>query len=666
MDKYDLKSQYKTITGKLSDFQRESIKKLREHIRQDDDARANWKEKQVIAENQRMGVGRYTNVPYEGAPDIPLPETDKLIKKAVSGLVLSAWSPKKIVSVKPPVGADPQVVSQVVQIEDDFNAFMRSPEVNWYEKLCLAADIGKSTGHALFRVCKEFEATKVHQEIDLEELRTQGIDVDGLRTLPREEKEMFVAQQLGLIPDDDEDAEIISSIIDQFDKGNEVIEYDKSITESYPNCVIDTPTKVWVPKYTTDINTSSRITREEWWSRRDLEDAMDRGIFRKKDLDVLLSDTVNKDDDDIVEQQKARNEGISDSGESDLYRVEVVNAYYKAKDKDKEQRWIFVFLADINDPDDALLFSKPFPYDFKGWDYEKYNNEIKDSRYYSSRGIPEQCRAIQEIMERSVNNMIIRDEYNNMPLFSVLDTSEIADSPMAVAPGDKMIVQDHGEIQYINKANAVDISSERIMQYLKATVEEYIGVGDQMFRNATNKGGGKTLGEIEVGMQSLAPMKSLDVINWNNTLTRVYQKMFAIYLECKGIRLPFKLEVKSNGNLEQSDTHLATQKAYARLGAIGQLMQAGVADQTDMYNAAKDWLEKDGIKDPDLFITNPEEILQSRLAALQQQVMALQQQAEEINDANQKEIKQLARTGKKIEKEVSKFEGEMEVEGEEA
>ena len=669
MEIKDPKSQFKTEAGKLSKYENDAVKELRKKIRGDDDARASWKSKMAIAENQRMGVGRYTNLPYENAPDIPLPETDKLIKKAVSTLVLSSWMPKKLATIKPIFGIslNPENTQLLANAEAEFNAMLRNANTDLFNKLCLAADTGKTMGHALFRVYKEFRTVINHYEIDLNDLDEEGIDIERIKALGHDEKVELLAKQLALDPADEDDNEVIEGIIEQFDDGNDIIEYDLNKVISTPNLAVDIPTKVFVPRSTTDIGSSERITREEWWTERAIQDGIDKEIFRDVGkLKELLEKT--NDDDDSVEKQKAQNEGVSEKGESDLYRVEIVNCYHKRKESDKEQRWIFMFLADLSDSDDATLFSKPFPYDFDEWDYEKYNNEIKDKRYYNPRGVPEQVRAIQEIMERSVNNMLIRDEYNNMPLFKVLSSSEIADSTMAVAPGDKLIVGDMGEIEYVNKANAVDLSSERIMQYLKATVEEYQGVNDQLFRNATNKGGGKTLGEIEVGMQATAPIHSVDIINWNSTISKVYTKLFNIFLECKEMTIPFPVEVRSNGNLEVSDQELATRKAYTRLVVAGEIMKQGapIMNLEDFYNAYKDWLEKDGVKDPELFSTHPAEVLKDQLGQMFQQLKQLQGQAEEIKKQNQKGTKQLARTDEKIDKEIAKFEGKMEVKGEEA
>ena len=74
------------------------------------------------------------------------------------------------------------------------------------------------------------------------------------------------------------------------------------------------------------------------------------------------------------------------------------------------------------------------------------------------------------------------------------------------------------------------------------------------------------------------------------------------------------------------------------------MQQVGVADAMDVYNSYVDFLEKDGVRQPDQFATNPEEIMQSQLAQMQQQLQQMQQQAMMLNDANEKATKKLAQT----------------------
>lgn len=643
----------------------EFLTELRSKITDDEDSRSGWIDKIVIAENQRLGINRITNTPYEGAPDLPLPETDKCIKKAVANLVLSAWSPKKLATANVPLGVqlDVKTDQQLVVAEMAFNDLLRSPKIDLFNKLNLAADHTKCKGHALFKICNEFSKEKVHKTVDL--LKLDPSMVENIKSLSRDEKVQLASQQFNLIPDDADDKETIDDIIDQFDSGEPILEFDKVEITSIPQIEVVNPNKVIVPKDTTDIASAERITYEVFMPQRQLVKDMKDGIFYDKNLEEILYKQGSENDDDIVEQQKVVNEGLDDTAKTGLWKLHYVNCWFSPTGVEgDEQRWVFVFLADVSSPTDALLFSKPFSYPyFNGWDFEKVDNEIKDARYYSSRGIPEQIRALQEFLERSFNNMLIRDEYNNMPIFAVKNGSDFAEDELTVAPGDKLVVDDINEIALLNKTSSPDYSSERILQYIKATMEEYQAVPDQLFNNSTNKGGANTKYEVQAGLSVIQGVANIDVINFNNVLSKVYTKMWQILKESGNplFQFQFDVEVKSNGTLEIANQDIATQKALNRIAQVGLFRQAGLATAEDHYNAAKDWLEKDGNKNPEDYITNPVEIAKQEITQLEQYAMQLKQQIAQMQEIIERDQKNLARTQAKTEKVMNQFSGRMEI-----
>jgi len=659
----------------LTDSENEFLHKLRAKIRTDDEDRSQWKLKIISSNNQRLGVKRVTNYPYPGAPNIPLPETDKLIKKQIPNLVLSSWGPKKLATVRVEQGCQETDIfkDQAKKCEKALNMVLRT-KMNLYHKLQLAADYAKEKGHCIFRVVEDFKTRQVRKVIDLNEYPPEV--VKQLKQANNDELKRFIAQRFSLDMGDDDDKEIVKDVVEQFRSGKEVIEFDVEEISSLPNIEVPMPTKVLVPAYVTDINQSPRITYEYYLTRYEIEERMEQGIFIKRDMEDLsfVSSSKDQNDQDVIEQTKGWNEGITDNTSSqDLYKIQEICTWYKAKGWDHAERWVYTVFADVLDPDEALLKKIPFPFEFEGWNYEKFDNEVKDERYYSSRGVPEQVRALQEIMERCVNNLIMRDEMNNNPTYEVVDTSGILDMHQNFMPGEMLSVKAIGaEIRRLNDPITVDVSSERLMQLLKAYVEEYQNSADQLFRNATNAGGGKTLGEIQQGIQQTSAPVSVEVTRWNEILGKVYTKVFQILKERLGDSIfidgqeitredfNFPAEIRANGQLEMADQDRATSKAWNRLAALLNPALGECVNAEDRYNAIVDWLEKDGVKDPDLFCTNPQQIAQQQIAQMQQ---ALQQGAMQIQGL-QKQIeegtKQLAKIKENAKEEVKKTEGKLE------
>jgi hypothetical protein len=254
-------------------------------------------------------------------------------------------------------------------------------------------------------------------------------------------------------------------------------------------------------------------------------------------------------------------------------------------------------------------------------------------------------------------------------MWEILSTSQLMDAHIPMMPGAKLPVQALGtEVKQLSEFPKSDPNSTEIMQIMKAYTEEYLAVSDQLFRNATNTGGGKTLGEIEVGIQQNSGPLNLEVISWNETLSRVYTKMFyilrerlgdSIYIDGQEITkedFNFPAEVRSNGDLEVSNEQLSTQKAMARLQAISNPVFADCVNSEDKYNALKDWLEKDGVKDPDQFCTDPKIIAQEQIAQLQAQAQQLQAQLAGMQEEVKGAVKQKQQA--KRQKETSEAEAD--------
>ena len=669
--KVNIKEQSKK--GSMSDHKKEFFKKLLGSVSEDSTDSSQWVEKQKITINQRLGIKKHTDFPYPGAPDIPLPETDKIIKQSVPTYVLSSWNSKKIALVKiaNTVNPTPELKEKARKAEKGLNWVLRSRSTNWLKKLILSADNMKQYGHALFRTYEDFTSTIVHKVINVDDFTPEQLKM--FKDLPMLEKKQELANRFEL--DLEDDAKVLSDIVKAFNSGDKTIGFDIERISSVPNVEIPIPTKVTVPTYTTDINSAERIKYQIEMTRHELEEEMDNGRFIKNDIDDIVTDGSANDSSgngDTIEKEKLNNSDTTDNAaDKDIFKINIVNTWYKPSKDSRYQRWVFVYLDGVSDPEKAILQDIPFGGDYEGWDFDKCDNETKDCRYYDSRGEGEMIRALQEVMDRSVSNMLIRDEFNNMPLWEVQDNSEIMDSNMPLSPGMKLPVQQLGqEINQLNQQPIPDTSSQQLMVNAKTFIEEYRNSNDRFFRNATNPAGDKTLGEVKAGIQQSTGPMSVDVLNWNSTLSNVYFKMFSILKErmddsifIDGEEITredfnFPAEVISNGNIEVADKERAVAKAQSRVMMVSQMMQAGVADGTDLFNAYQDWLEKDGVNRVDDYSTDPEEIMQTKLAQMQQQLQQGAQQLEQIEDEIGKGQKAIGRNRAKIDKDNRVHEGE--------
>ena len=663
-------------TGKISKRLSEFLAKLRGSISNDETDLDGWRNKQTISINQRLGIKKHSDEPYPGAPDIPLPETDKIIKQSTPPLVLSSWNAKTLALVKISETVDPAPHKEKRRkAEKALNWVLRHKNTNLFKKLWLAADNLKLYGHCLFRTYEDFKSTIVHKVINRDDFTPAQLD--AFKQLSKEDKKVFLSQQYEL--DLEDDSATLDNVLEAYSKGDDTIEFDIERVTALPNVEIPIPTKVVVPTYTTDINTAERIKYRINMTRHEVEEEMDNGRFRSIDLDKALAEgntDPNAANDDIIEQAKMRNSNTSDTSKTtDIFNIDIICTWYKPSEDARYQRWVFVMLSDVFAPSSALLQQIQFPYDFGDmWDWDKCDNELKDPRYHDSRGEAEMCRALQEIMDRSASNMLIRDEANNTPMWEVQDNSEIMDAHITFTPGQKIPVQTLGqEIAQLNTQPIPDMSSQQLITLAKTFIEEYRGSNDRFFRNAANPTGDSTLGETKLGIQMGAGPASVEIINWNKTLDNVYFKMYmilkdrfedSIFIDGEEITkedFNFPAEVVSNGNIEVADVEKSKQLAQNRLQVVMAMMQQGVADGNDLFVAYQDWLDKDGVNRLEDYSTSPEEIMQTKLAQMQQQAQQMQQQLQAGQEQIDKDQKAIARNQTKMKKDMNSFEGEASV-----
>jgi hypothetical protein len=123
----------------------------------------------------------------------------------------------------------------------------------------------------------------------------------------------------------------------------------------------------------------------------------------------------------------------------------------------------------------------------------------------------------------------------------------------------------------------------------------------------------------------------------------------------------FPAEVKSNGDLEIANEQMATQKAFMRLNVLMNPTLSDVVNSEDRYNALKDWLEKDGVKDPDMFCTDPKIIAQEKIGQMQQQIAGMQQQMDGMREESKQNLKamQKDKRRKQVAEEQTNAEKEM-------
>lgn len=605
----------------------EFIKELAQKVRDDDDAREIWKNKQIVASNQRLGIKRRRDRgnAYPGYSEVPIPVTDKIIKKLKSLFVsVATFSKKQIVVTLEEGLPQPQDARQRAnKIEKALNGLIRKRTFQWTKNVSLFVDYFLENGHAIFKVIEKFFSKTISRTIEVGEL-----NVEELKGLRKQELIQLLADKEGMDVENKDDRKELESAYKQFKGGKDVLKFKKRVVFSEPTVLPERGLRIIVPPGTTDLQRAPRVTHDMWFTLQELKEKAASGVYDKSVIEQLVEDQgIN--DDSLTSTAWDLAEGVSTKetkSTSELFNVRECQTWYEGK------KWVFSWLEEIGnstkktDENPAnqsvkVVQEVDFPYDHGMWTYVKHDHELKNKRWYSSRGVPEQIRGMQYIMEKSFNARVIRDEYNNNPMFRVSRQLGMSGDEIRLKPG-QVIEAEAGEIEQINKAITTDISSERIEQQAKAYIEEYQSIVDFSVRSAVNQGGSRTATEIQAVRGAAQQQLNTEVAIFLESLSEVANQMFLILRQIvRGPRVvgnvllePSDFEINATvswvGSVEASNHELQMAKALQRIDVLTKIaLPAGIMTQENLYLSLKDWLEKDPeIEDPNMFITMPQEV----------------------------------------------------------
>jgi len=641
----------KEKTKKLSPVDSERftfIKKLSEKIRADDDAREVWKGKQITANNARQGIRRQTNKPWPGYREVPIPLTDKNIRKIKSTYVSVATQMKNPITVsaemgiEQPLGAD-GARDSAQRIARALNGLLKKRDFQWRKKITLFVDYFLENGIALFKVIEKFQSRQINRTLDLERLLGKE-GLKQMRSANNQELREAISARESFDLDDEDDLEIVDDILKQFRGGKTQIKFSRKLVFSEPTVIPEKAINVIVPNGTTDVQGAVRIVHDTWVTLQHLQEMADAGAYDKTAIDELEAEQTMRDD-RLSTLSQARNEGVdSERGENELFNLREAQCWYKGSDK-RAKKWVFTWIerpvtkgGRDKETDIKVIQENEYPYEHGKWSWVKHDHELKSVRWYASRGIPEQIRGLQQVTDRMYNNRLIRDEINNNPMIRVdpAIAGSMGGNEIKFKPGQGLIAGQN-QVEIFNRANSVDVSSERLEQQAKAYTEEYVGSTDFTIQSAVSPGSARTKGEIQIAQANANRLIGTDVALFLETLSEVSNMMYLLLKEIVtgptvigGVVLTpddflTKVIVAWSGSIEATDVAFQGQKALGRLEVLFQYAApSGLMGPEQIYNAIRAWLETDpDVEDTDQFLAKPQAALVSEVEDQQLDIMRM-------------------------------------------
>jgi len=637
----DIQPQEKTYKLSPQGSERyEFIVRLAAKVRQDDMDRQVWKDKQVVAYNARLGLKRRTNRPYPGASEVPIPITDKFITKLKSMFVSVATLMKKqiIVTLDDGEVATPETKASAERIERALNNLIKKRDFGWAKKVTLFVDYFLENGHAVFKVIEKFFSKTINRSIDIENNFSKE-DIKILKSMKKDELRIILANREEMNLDDKDDLKEIDKAIAQFKSGKNVLTFTKKEIYSEPTVIPERGLRIIVPSSGTETQRLPRICHDMWMGYEELLKLANNDIYDMGTVEALNPEGGTTDD-GLTNTSWAISEGVSTLDvRGGLFNVRECQTWYK------NEKWVFTWIEQAGDNSDnthqptaniKILQEMPLPYDHGMWTYVKHDYEVKNTRWYNSRGVPEKIRGLHQTIEKMYNARLIRDEMNNAPMWRVSKQLGMAGDEIRMRPG-QVIQGEPGEIEMLNKGITTDVSSERLEQQAKAYAEEYLSITDFSNRSAVNQGSARTATEIQAINQSSTRQVNMDISLFLDTLSEVGNHMYLIMkqavtrpMKMGGVLLTpedflVKVIVAWSGSLDATDPQMQMAKAIQRMQIVMQYGQpVGVVTPTNVYNMLQDMIDKD----PDVdvtskFITTPEDVQLSEIEEQQSEIVRM-------------------------------------------
>lgn len=630
-------------TGELSEAdskRHQFIKELAQKVREDDDDRSVWKDKQVVASNQRLGIKKRTNRMWKGWADVPIPLTDKLIRKMKTAYVSVATQTKNpiIVTVEENGEAVPTEFKQsAMRVQKALAGLIRKRDFKWVKKVTLFVDYFLENGIALWKVIDKFFHEERTETLNL--LNFSEEEREEIKAMDNEALQLAIALRANFDLEDKADLATVKDIVSQIRAGEDEINYTREVVWSEPTAIPERGLRVIVPSSATDVQTLPRITHDMWMTLEELKHKADQGVYDKKVVDQL-TDSDGIQDDSLNNLMWALNEGINrEAGNAALFNVRECETWYEGS------KWVFVWLEEGGhakekggDVDIRVLQEIEYPYGHGKWSWIKHDAEVKNTRWHASRGVPETIRGLQQVMDKSYNLRIARDEINNASIYRVSPQLGYTGNEIQHRPGE-FVEAEAGQIEQLNKPITVDVSTERLEQQAKAYAEEYLGIPDFTLKSANSQGGARTLGEIRTANQLAEKQIGLEVSMFLETLSEVAQHMYMLLKD--SVQVPTVIggvlltpedfipqyNIAWVGSLEALDHQRRMNQALTRLDIINRVaVPHGVSTQEDVYNAVRDVFDKDpDVDNPDDYVTKPQEVVVDEVAKQQNEILRMKE-----------------------------------------
>lgn len=414
--------------------------------------------------------------------------------------------------------------------------------------------------------------------------------------------------------------ESLQKAITELRSGKESVKVNlKDELYNAPDVVIAEGVYVGVPTDSGRNPQDCRMIYHEYFEPWDLvKQRADYGTYEKDAVDnIEFVKSADIKDYKLLLNSKDAKEGIDRlNNPSKMLRLIDLYCYYDLDGDKKDEKCHFLLAPDFK----QVIKKQGLENDSQKWPFVKFEAEITDNRWYSSRGYPQHLEDISKEIDAQHNQKLDNQTIRNAPMF-VFRSGVVNPRLVKFIPGQGIPVPGMtpltDAIQVLNNNNPnVEFSYEREELLLKSNIQEYLGQMDYSVQSMINKRQPRTLGEVQMQAQSANTVFALDVNIFTSALTELFdqilefsqqympERVFALITGDNGVEplhltrdeIQGKYDIIVRGNDLNSNPMLRAQKSLARVQLLLSPipLQMGIVTPINAYNAIKRYLQDDG------------------------------------------------------------------------
>ena len=572
---------------------------------------ARWEMNQVKWNKMRMRVKKTKNFPFVGCANLRMPTLETKIRKLKASLMNVVFGIRPVVQVIPgPTGT----FDNAMKVEK-FLDHLIMDLTNTKHKVLISIDQTLEKGYCLMKPFWSYEEITRVEELSLDDLTIEQVQqVHSTNTTEDMLVQMLVEYLNVDVSNNVKNVNMteLRRVASEIHKGTASIKVSlQDVTKNHPDADTCMDERIYVGTDSGYDPQGCQWIIHEFFMPLDTvkKNAEVKGWDVSAVTEVWAMKQVNLNQKNIQIGKDFREGIMRLQSPDELVKIWEVYCWYDINNDGVKEKCAVTVAGDFN----KILRKSTLPFFNAKWPFVKLFYELTDDRWFSHRGIPEIIEDIVKEIDIQHMQKIDNQTIRNSPMF-LYRAGMVNNKVVQFIFGQGLPVNGmtplQDVLQPVNNSNqSVEFSYEREQMVLESKIEELIGQVDFGLQSMINKRQPRTLGEVQLQVQSQQSVFSLDADMFKTQVEELFNWYWELWCQYGDDEVEFayfgkegwekirlnreevqgKYKITVRGNDQNTNPQVRLQKAQAILAGMENpiLAQMGVVTPMNVANAMK-------------------------------------------------------------------------------